>query len=77
MALVGEIVTYFKSTLVGIITALLAVIIVVLVMLRVWMSDGAGGIFISFSTSQLLIAALVGFAAGFWFSRRRSRVRQA
>lgn len=69
--------TYLKSALVGIVTALIAVIIVVLAMLRLWMAEGSGGIFIAFSEWQILLAALVGFAAGFWFMLRRSRARPA
>ena len=69
--------TYLKSALVGIVTALIAVIILVLAMLRLWMSEGSGGIFIAFSEWQILLAALVGFAAGFGFMLRRSRARPA
>ena len=73
--------TYAKSILVGILTALLAVVIVVLAMLRVWMSvgdgSGDGGMYLSISSWQILLAALVGFAAGFWFTLRRSKARAA
>lgn len=73
--------TYVKSALVGLLTALIAVIIVVLVMLRVWMSDGSGsgggGMYVSISSWQILVAALAGFAAGFWLMLRRARVRQS
>ncbi len=77
MAMAGETVTYLKSALVGIITALMAVIAVTLVMLRFWISEGSGAVFISISSWQILLAALAGFAAGFWFSHRRSRIQQA
>ena len=73
--------TYAKSILVGILTALLAVVIVVLAMLRVWMSvgdgSGDGGMYLSINSWQILLAALVGFAAGFWFTLRRSKARAA
>lgn len=73
--------TYLKSTLIGIVTAFIAVLIVVLAMLRVWMSDnsggGGGGMYVSIDSWQILLAASVGFAVGFWLSLRRSRVRQA
>jgi hypothetical protein len=69
--------TYVKSTLVGIVTALLAVAIVVLAMLRLEVSEGSGAMFVSISSWQVLLAALVGFLAGFWFMRRRSRARHA
>jgi hypothetical protein len=73
--------TYAKSILVGILTALLAVVIVVLAMLRVWMSvgdgSGDGGMYLSISSWQILLAALVGFTAGFWFTLRRSKARAA
>lgn len=68
---------YFKSALVGIVTAVIAVLIVVIAMLRVAMSEGSGAMFVSISSWQILAAALVGFAAGFRLSLRRSRVRQA
>jgi hypothetical protein len=74
-------VTYAKSILVGILTALVAVVIVVLAMLRVWMSvgdgSGDGGMYLSINSWQILLAALVGFAAGFWFTLRRSKARAA
>lgn len=73
--------TYAKSILVGILTALVAVVIVVLAMLRVWMSvgdgSGDGGMYLSINSWQILLAALVGFAAGFWFTLRRSKARAA
>ena len=73
--------TYAKSILVGILTALVAVVIVVLAMLRVWMSvgdgSGDGGMYLSISSWQILLAAVVGFAAGFWFTLRRSKARAA
>ena len=77
MAPAGETVTLLKSAIVGLTTASIAVIAVTLAMLRVWMSEGSGTVFISISSWQILVTALLGFAAGFWFSRRRSRVRQA
>lgn len=69
--------TYLKSALVGVLTALLAVVIVVLAMLRVWTSEGSGTMFISIDSWQILLAAFVGFAAGFSFTFRRSRTRRA
>ena len=77
MALAGEVVSYFKSTLVGIVTALIAVAIVVFAMLRLEVSEGSGAMFISISSWQILLAACVGFAAGFWFTLRRARSRHA
>jgi len=65
--------TFFKSTVVGIVTALLAVVFVVFAMLRVDVSEGSGAMFMSISSWQILLAALVGFAAGFWFALRRAR----
>ncbi len=68
---------YLKSALVGVFTALLAVVIVVLAVLRVTMSEGSGAMFASISSWQILAAALVGFAVGFRLSLRRGRIRQA
>jgi hypothetical protein len=77
----GEVMTYFKSVLAGLATALIAVIIVVLSMLQVWMSAGSGsgdaGMYLSISSWQILLAAAVGFAVGFWLMLRRSRSRLA
>ena len=67
--------TYLKSALVGVFAALLAVIIVVLAMTRFWMSDGSSVTFIVIDSWQILLAALVGFAAGFWWTLRRARAR--
>ena len=69
--------TYLKSALVGVFTALFAVIIVVLAMTRFWMSEGSGATFVVIDSWQILLAALVGFAAGFWWTLRRARARHA
>ena len=69
--------TYFKSALVGIGTALLAVVVVVLAMLRFWLSEGSGAVSISVSSWQILDAAVLGFAAGFWLTLRRTRTHRA
>lgn len=77
----GRVMTYFKSVLAGLTAALIAVIVLVLTMLRVWMSAGEGsgdsGMYLSISSWQILLAALVGFAVGFWLMLRRSRSRVA
>lgn len=69
--------TYFKSTLVGIVTALIAVGILVLAMLQLWVSEGSVTTYISISSWQVLVTAFVGFAAGFWWTIRRLRTRRA
>lgn len=68
--------TYVKSTVIGLVTALLAVIIVVLAMLRLEVSEGSGAMVVSIGSWQILLSAFVGFAAGFWFTLHRSRIRQ-
>ena len=67
--------TYLKSALVGVFAALFAVIIVVLAMTRFWMSEGSSATFIVIDSWQILLAALVGFAARFWWTLRRARAR--
>ena len=73
-----------KSVLFGLVTALTAVVlwIVVTFVLPIWIpflvfrfsSAGIGGATATISSGSLLIAALVGFAAGFsWRYRRLSR----
>ena len=69
--------TYFKSTLVGIVTALIAVGILVLAMLQLWVSEGSVTTYISISSWQVLVTAFVGFAAGFWWTIRSLRTRRA
>ena len=62
---------YLKSALVGVLTAVVAVAIVVVALLRISYAEGSGGVFIHIAEWQILTAALLGFAAGFWWTRRR------
>ena len=62
---------YFKSTLVGLFTACIAIAIVVVAMIRLSYGEGSGAIYLSMSSWQILSAGLVGFAAGFWLMLRR------
>jgi hypothetical protein len=62
---------YLKSVLVGVLTAVVAVVIVVAAFLRLSYSEGSGALFINIAEWQILAAALFGFAAGFWWTLRR------
>ena len=65
---------YFKSTSVGLFTAFIAVVIVVLASLRVLYGEGSGAASMSIGSGQILAAGLAGFAVGFWLTLRRGRV---
>jgi preprotein translocase subunit SecG len=67
---------YLKSALVGILTAVVAVAILVAVLLRISYSEGSGALFINIAEWQILAAALAGFGAGFWWRLRRLRLTQ-
>jgi putative flippase GtrA len=64
---------YLKSALVGVLTAVVAAVIVIAALLRVWSSDGMVATYISIESWQIVLAVLVGFAAGFWWTFRRLR----
>ena len=66
---------YLKSALVGALTACIAIVITVAVMVRINYSEGSGAVFVSVSSWQILAAAAVGFAAGCWWMLRRTRRR--
>ena len=66
---------YLRSALVGALTACVAVVITIALMVRLEYSDGSGAVFVSVSSWQILAAALVGFAAGCWWMLRRRRHR--
>jgi len=70
---------YLKGVLWGLIGAVLAAVVtlvaLVLATLRVWGDDGMGGMYVSVSEGPVVIAAILGFAAGFLRGVRRSRPR--
>jgi hypothetical protein len=68
---------YFKSALFGIAGSVLAVVIVIAALFRLSYGEGAGALSVSVGSVQIVIAALVGFVAGFWWKFRRLRLRQA
>ena len=68
---------YLRSALVGALTACVAVVITIALMVRLEYSDGSGAVFVSVSSWQILAAALVGFAAGYWWMLQRGRRRHA
>jgi hypothetical protein len=67
---------YLKSALVGILTAVVAVAILVAVLLRISYSEGSGALFINIAEWQILAAALAPIGAGFWWRLRRLRLTQ-
>ena len=67
---------YLMSALVGALTACIAVVITVVLMLRLDYSDGSGAAFVSVSSWQILAAALLGFTAGTWWMLRHVRRRR-
>ncbi len=68
---------YLRSALVGALTACVAVVFTIALMVRLEYSDGSGTAFVSVSSWQILAAALVGFAAGCWSMLRRGRHRHS
>jgi uncharacterized membrane protein YjgN (DUF898 family) len=66
---------FLRSALVGALTACIAVVITVALMVRFDYGEGSGAVFVSVSSWQILAAALVGFAAGCWWMLRRARRR--
>jgi hypothetical protein len=68
---------YFKSALAGFAGSALAVVIVIAALIRLSYGEGAGGIFVSVGSAQIVIAALIGFVGGFWWKLRRLRPHRA
>jgi hypothetical protein len=66
-------VIYFKSAIVGILTALVATLVVTFALTRVAYGAGSGAVSVSIAEWQILTAGSIGFAAGFWWALRRSR----
>ena len=59
----------FKSILVGIATAILAVVAWLAASVSIGMGEGASSATLFFNTGSLALAGLVGFVAGFWLHR--------
>jgi H+/Cl- antiporter ClcA len=69
-------VRYGKPVAVGLLTALLAVVILIAASINASFGEGSSTITISVEESWMLAAALLGFAIGFgWMVRRRRRRR--
>jgi UDP-N-acetylmuramyl pentapeptide phosphotransferase/UDP-N-acetylglucosamine-1-phosphate transferase len=68
---------FFKSVLIGLVSGLAAVVIWILlkVALSVQLTAGAGGIGFVISEIEILVAAIVGYCAGFLWYRRSKRSR--
>ena len=64
---------YLKSVLVGLFTALFAIVVVILALVRVSYGDGSSTVSVSVSEWHTLTAGLIGFVAGFWWTLRRGR----
>ena len=68
---------FFKSVLIGLVSGLAAVVIwvVLKVALSVELTAGSGGIGFVISDFEILVAAIAGYCAGFFWYRRPGRSR--
>jgi hypothetical protein len=66
-------VIYFKSAIVGLLTALLAIVIVTLAQVRLAYGEGTGAMSVSIAEWLILATGAIGFAVGFTWKLRRSR----
>jgi hypothetical protein len=66
-------VIYFKSAIVGLLTALLAIVIVTLAQVRLAYGQGTGTMSVSIAEWLILATGAIGFAVGFTWKVRRGR----
>jgi hypothetical protein len=64
---------YVKGVLVGLLTAFAAIVVVTAALLQLSFGEGSGSAFVMLTEWQILIAAVTGFAIGFWLTVRRGR----
>ena len=64
--------TYLKATAIGVLVGLLAAMLWVVGILY-WAERAVGDIHISFTAGPMLLVALIGFIAGFFWSLRGTR----
>jgi UDP-N-acetylmuramyl pentapeptide phosphotransferase/UDP-N-acetylglucosamine-1-phosphate transferase len=70
---------FFKSVLIGLVSGLAAVVVWTLlkIALSVQLTAGAGGIGFVISEIEILVAAIVGYCAGFFWYRRAKQSKPA
>jgi len=64
---------YLKGFAVGFLTAFVAVVVLVVTLVRFASADGVGTASVMVGSWQVLGAALLGFALGFWWMLKRER----
>jgi hypothetical protein len=64
---------YVKGALGGLLSAFAAIVVVTAALLQLSFGEGSGTASVVLTEWQILIAAVTGFAIGFWFTVRRGR----